>query len=151
MESWVLTCETIARHDYRLTCEASDERRWTVRAHDIFECLMRLRLQVEGAGWLLCCNGARRDAFCSGTLRDVGGGELVYLLEGVLPRSAPAYAGQRPPVAETLDPVAPILAATVEQLWRWYGEWEEQANHPPPISNEKLYSDWLQRVAESDA
>ena len=51
----------------------------------IFECLMRLRLQVDGAGWLLCCNGARRDAFCSGTLRDVGGGKLVYLLENDLP------------------------------------------------------------------
>ena len=142
MESWVLTCETIARHDFRLTCEASGERRWTIETYDVFECLMRLRLQVERAGWLLCCNGARRDSWSTGMARDMGGGWLVYLLEGV-PKA------QRPPLVPTLDPVAPELAATVEQQWLWNGKRFAQTHPDAPISGEKLYSysDWLQRIA----
>ena len=144
VESWVLTIETMAPHDFRMTCEGSEQRRWTIETYDVFECLMRLRHQVEAAGWLLCCNGARRDSWSSGMARDMGGGWSVYLLEGV-PK------GQRPPLVPTLDPVLPELAATVAQQWHWYEEWVTHANPDFPTTDESWYSDWLQRVAETDA
>jgi hypothetical protein len=116
-EFWDLDVQTVAAHRrYTLTCQAPGGRRWTAEAGDVFNCLLDLRRQVEPEGIQLCCQGARRDAWSSGMQRDMGKGLNVYLLEGV-------PAGQRPPVARTLSPVAAELAVTVDDQLAWHQRW----------------------------
>ena len=47
---------------------------------DQFECLLRLRAELEPLGYRTLVNGARRNAWPSGMGRDMGGGRLAYLL-----------------------------------------------------------------------
>jgi len=47
---------------------------------DQFECLLRLRAELEPLGYRMLVNGARRNAWPSGMGRDMGGGRLAYLL-----------------------------------------------------------------------
>ena len=76
---------------------------FTATAMDVFESLVRLRNQLEPHGWLIAVQGARRDTFPSGTLRDMGGGSQVYVL--------------RPGRQTSEDDVVETLAdAEVEQL-----------------------------------
>jgi hypothetical protein len=51
-----------------------------VEAEDLFECLAKLRLDLEKDGAKVLCNGARADAFPSGMAREMSGGKKVYLL-----------------------------------------------------------------------
>jgi hypothetical protein len=50
-------------------------------AEDLFECLAKLRLDLEKEGAKVLCNGARLDAFPSGMAREMSGGKKVYLLK----------------------------------------------------------------------
>lgn len=116
-ENWSIELETVSPHDsYLMTLEASDGRRWTSEAPDVFGCLLDVRAQVEPDGVLLCCNGARRDAWASGMQRDMGQGRVVYLHEGIDP-------GQFPPMVETLDPAPPDTVATVAEQRAWFESW----------------------------
>lgn len=115
-EEWSLTTETLARTGYRLTLTASDGRMWSAEAGDIFETLMTLRMEAEQSNVLICCNGARRDAWASGMQRDMGTGAVCYRLEGVA-------RGIRPPSAKTLDPAPPNLVVTVEEQRSWHHAW----------------------------
>ena len=68
---------------------------------DYFECLLHLRDEIEPLGYRLLVQGARRNAWPSGMLRDMGGGRKAYLLElgehGVRPATVdifePAHVG----------------------------------------------------------
>lgn len=50
--------------------------------YNIFDALCRLRAVLEPFGFLICCNGARRDSWASGLAKDMGGGKRVYLTRG---------------------------------------------------------------------
>lgn len=141
VESWILSCEVVGPRDFRLNLEAGDRRRWTIEDWNVFDCLMRLRLQTEEAGWLICCNGARREAWCSGMARDMGHGELVYLLDRDLQ-------GQRPPTVHTLDPVAPELAVTVREQFQGHADWLALVSPERTETGDELYADWLSRHPE---
>ncbi|MFF4783793.1 hypothetical protein ACFY3E_21125 [Streptomyces griseorubiginosus] len=65
-------------HDYTVTADGPWGR-VTGRGTDSFEALVRVREQIEPAGWLLGVNGARRDTWPSGMCRGMGG-FLVYRL-----------------------------------------------------------------------
>lgn len=120
-EVWSLQLErqTNEKGHLRLTCVSPDGRSWSAEATDVFECLMRLRLQMEEVGGRLCCNGARRDAWSSGMQRDMGQGYSCYLL-------ADAPRGLRPPSVRTLDPTDPNKAVTVAEQTAWYQHWAER-------------------------
>ncbi len=107
---------TRAGQGYRLTLTSPHGDEWSAEAGDAFECLMSLRELVEPEGILLCCNGARRDAWSSGMQRDMGSGFSTYLLSGVAK-------GQRPPTANTLDSAPPDLIASVADQRAWYSSW----------------------------
>ncbi len=49
-------------------------------ADDAFSALVDVRQQLEDQGWFLAINGARRDTYPSGMLRDQAGGLAVYEL-----------------------------------------------------------------------
>jgi hypothetical protein len=66
---------------YRLELAASEIGVRVADASDVFECLSRLRSQLDGEGIRLCCNGARLDVWPSGMARDMGGGFRAYVLQ----------------------------------------------------------------------
>jgi hypothetical protein len=53
---------------------------YTATATDLFECLVRLRRQLEPDGWQVAVQGSRLDAYPSGMARDQGGGQRVYVM-----------------------------------------------------------------------
>jgi hypothetical protein len=105
------------RPHYRIELLLGHDR-FTATAMDVFESLVRLRNQLEPHGWLIAVQGARRDTYPSGMLRDMGGGTEVHVL--------------RPGQKTSEDDVVETLAeAEIEQLgtvaeqqahWAaWYG------------------------------
>jgi hypothetical protein len=52
----------------------------TADGPDLFECLCRIRVQLEPLGFILLCAGARKDVYPSGMMRDMGGGRNAYVL-----------------------------------------------------------------------
>ena len=67
------------------------ERGWTLKVTipglglrqafgpDLFECLLRLRAELEPLGYRTLVDGARRNAWPSGMARDMAGGRKAYL------------------------------------------------------------------------
>jgi hypothetical protein len=49
-------------------------------AGDLFDCLVKIRMDLEMDGAKILCNGARLDAYPSPMARDMGGGRKVYLM-----------------------------------------------------------------------
>jgi hypothetical protein len=47
------------------------------RVPDFFSCMEALRRKLEGMGYLLCCQGARRDVAPSGMTRQMSNGRLM--------------------------------------------------------------------------
>ncbi len=83
-----------------------------VIADDLFEALRLLRLEMERHGWRLAVQGARRDTWPSGMLRDQLDGGAVYVL--------PLDPKARPEAVATFDPAPQELLATVaEQEAAW--------------------------------
>src|SRR5438128_376451 len=54
---------------------------WEGEGPDLFEALVKVRLQLEPVGWFIAVQGARLDTYPSGMGRDMGGGEWVYILD----------------------------------------------------------------------
>ena len=65
-------------HPWNLRAEFDDGTVWEVRDTDLFECLVRIREQLEAEGGLICCEGARKDVFPSGMARQMGGARQAY-------------------------------------------------------------------------
>lgn len=115
-EQWSIERQTLSAHrSYRLIVQAPDGTSWSAEAHDVFGSLMKVREQIEPTGALLCCNGARRNAWSSGMQRDMGQGLFVYLLS--LPRTP------KPPQVRTLDPAPPSQVVSAAEQQAWYRAW----------------------------
>lgn len=57
---------------------------FSVTAGDLFEALSLIRLETEKHGYLMLCNGARKDAYPSRMSRQMGGGRKLYLFKNGL-------------------------------------------------------------------
>jgi hypothetical protein len=66
---------------YFLEIDGYGPGRLRAEAEDLFECLVKLRTELEKEGAKILCNGARVDAFPSGMAREMSGGKKVYLLK----------------------------------------------------------------------
>jgi hypothetical protein len=91
----VTQLEAVHSDGHSITCrlEASESGPpWTVnvvlpegvkvsgQAEDIFDALCETRRGLEARGYILCCNGARVDAYPSAMSRSMSDGRLVYRL-----------------------------------------------------------------------
>jgi hypothetical protein len=90
-------------------------------ARDLFASLLELRRELEPLGIQLCCNGARRDAWPTGMMRDMGGGFAVCLHEGVA-------ADAKPPEVRTLAYAPPDQVVSVEEQDPWCEAWWRQVD-----------------------
>lgn len=121
-ETWDLAIERAGR-DWLLAL-AGHSTSWSAEGPDLFEALRHLRVQLDGAGILLCVNGSRPEAWASGMQRDMGEGRVVYLC--TIPRDA-----TRPLQVETLaeanaDEVGSVIAQD-EFHERWMASFSEPA------------------------
>lgn len=89
---------------------------YTATAMDVFESLVRLRLQLEPGGWMIAVQGARRDTYPSGMVRDMGGGRRVYVMR-------PGHKASAEDLVETLDDAAVEQLGTVAEQQAWRDAW----------------------------
>jgi hypothetical protein len=85
-------------------------------ADNLFDALTDLRLYLEGRGYLLLCNVARKDTYISNMAKEMGGGFKVYVL----------HRGQQARMNEMVDSLgeAPLeLVTTVAQQRTAYEQW----------------------------
>lgn len=53
---------------------------FTVKSNDYFSCLQELRIELEQSGFLILCNGARKDIYPSAMTRQMSRGVYAYKL-----------------------------------------------------------------------
>jgi hypothetical protein len=82
---------------------------------DLVDCLVDLRLRLEAAGLLLCCQGARVNVWPSGQLRQFADGRQGYVL-------ARRAQGQIHEIVDLLDPAPAEQVVTVENQRRFVYE-----------------------------
>lgn len=101
----------------RVSLEFPEGNSLSGQGGDLWEALVVLRLELERLGFLLSCNGSRRNVFPSAMLRQTSGGRLAYAL--TLPRGD--HAG---PAVDILDPAGPTHDLTTVALQReWFDAW----------------------------
>ena len=64
-----------------LEADEIDGQRLRAEASDLFECLVKIRSNLEEERAKVLCNGARLDAYPSRMAREMGGGKKVYLMK----------------------------------------------------------------------
>jgi hypothetical protein len=115
--SFVVNARVSTRKErYRLELTAPELGVRAADASDVFECLCRLRTELDREGIRLCCNGARLNVWPSGMARDMGGGSKAYVLQ----------IGRRATIDDLVDifDSAPIEdVATVEEQRRFAEKW----------------------------
>ncbi|MFI9561588.1 hypothetical protein [Nonomuraea endophytica] len=83
---------------------------------DLFDCLAIIRQDLESDGWLLLCNGARRDVYPSPMQRQMARGRYAYL--HMQPRTS-----NSPPHVDIFEPADLACVGTVaeqkETIRRW--------------------------------
>ncbi|MBL7500249.1 hypothetical protein I6A84_31125 [Frankia sp. CNm7] len=97
---------------------------------DLFEALNVIRRSLEGQGWFIAVQGARRNTWASGMLRDMIGARHVYVLEpGRDIRTREDW-------VDIFAEAEPDQLATVEEQRQYYREWQESARREwiPPSS-----------------
>jgi len=87
----------------------------------LFNCLRNLRLTADAAAMRVLCNGARRDAWASGMLRDMTGASKVYITKMGVPAT-------RADLVPIFGPVTPEVVGTVEEQDAYHEAWLRSLN-----------------------
>lgn len=93
---------------WQLSLVAPHGSRHVAIGNDLFNCLKQIRQQTRREGILLCCNGARRNTWPSGSLSSMAGAQSVYKMHrwrGPLPWD----------LVDIFDYAPPRTIATVEE------------------------------------
>jgi hypothetical protein len=85
------------------------------QGRDLFDALINLRRSLEADGWRLAVQGARRDSWPSGMLRDQLDGAVVY----VNPEDVKA----KPEMVGIFDPASPDEVVTVAEQEAAFEAW----------------------------
>lgn len=84
---------------------------------DFFDALSAARGQLESSGWLIVCNGSRKDVYPSPMLRTATFGRRAYVLTSPRTRS-------RPDTVDIFDPAPDVtFVGTVEEQWTSFENW----------------------------
>ena len=78
-----LRVETDAARQVQMTAVAETETFGPIVGVDVMDALIEVRRQLEDRGLVLCCQGARRNVWASGQLRQFTDGERGYVLTEV--------------------------------------------------------------------
>jgi hypothetical protein len=83
---------------------------------DLFDCLCKLRTELDKLGIKLLCNGSRIDAYPSRMSRDMGGAKKVYLL-------TMGQQGRLEDLVDIFDEAPAERIGTVEEQKAFYRKW----------------------------
>ncbi|GAB3119345.1 hypothetical protein GCM10027160_33200 [Streptomyces calidiresistens] len=104
-------------------------------ADDLTLCLLGLRRELEREGLLLCCQGARRDAVTSGSLKQMTNGWYVYIAN-------PESGTVNPEPVDILAPADPIEVATCDEqraaVFAFHGLRDRGGEEPHPTGRELI-------------
>jgi hypothetical protein len=103
-------------HGVELRVESEVTGPIRVSGSDLFDALDAVRRSLESEAFLLCCNGARLDAYPSAMSRDMGKGLKVYISQVGKPGGE---------LVDTLDAAPFERIATVDDQKAWHREWFE--------------------------
>jgi hypothetical protein len=93
---------------------------------DLFDALLAARRGLETHGYLLGCNGARRDVYPSAMLQQTSQGRRAYVLS-----SPPG--GRRLPAVDVFAPAPDLsLVVTVDEQRAWFQRWMEGRGDEAP-------------------
>lgn len=111
-------CELEYERGEQAVVELKTRRFGTIVARngDAFEALCKIRLELEKVGFLLLCNGARRDAYPSRLSRQMSGGRKVYL-------HRPSVQGRRDDLVDIFDPASLDQVASVAEQRATFEAW----------------------------
>lgn len=90
----------------------------TYAGYDVWDAFCKFRTEAENAGYLLLCNGARRDAVQSGMSRDMGNGMTIYLTETGKPVTAKS-------LVQVFEPASRELVAKLAEQEAANREWRQ--------------------------
>src|SRR5690242_19574386 len=108
-----------AGDDYLLSCKLPVSGELvTGQADDCFAALQSVRRKAEGRNWMICCKGARRNAWPSAMSRQMGGGIKAYVLEM-------GRQGRADSLVEIFDEDAPESYSTVADQEAYAHAWFE--------------------------
>jgi hypothetical protein len=120
-----LTWRYHADRSYSIELEMPDQTLQAV-GYDLVDALRGVRKQLERLGWLLAVQGARRDAYASGMIRDMIGGRETYLIQ--LGRQV---SGDH--LVDLLSESDVGALATVEEQEDFYRIWRESVRARPDV------------------
>lgn len=100
-------------------------RSWNSAGPDLFDCFNEIRRQVEPSGIRFCVNGARIDAHPSSMSRQMGGGQILYVLpKPSLGRKIIWIAGwTRRKKVYIFSPAPRHLVGSVDQQEEYFDKW----------------------------
>jgi hypothetical protein len=101
---------------YSMRCTLNGLGNVTSEAGDVFECLTRIRHQLDPLGYRLLVNGASRHVWASGMARDMGGGWRAY-------RLTTGKQAQIEDLVEVLAPAPESDVASVEDQEAFMRSW----------------------------
>jgi hypothetical protein len=109
----------------RMTLRADGLGEWSAPGEDFFDALCNLRLGLEAGGLRICVTGARVDAYPSGMSRDMGGGQMVYLLRprGLVGRLLGRRRGRTGRLVGLLSPAPCERVGSVAEQSEFYENW----------------------------
>ncbi|WNV87489.1 hypothetical protein [Umezawaea sp. Da 62-37] len=84
--------------------------------NDLFQALQVIRLELETSGWLIAVQGARKDAYASGMVRDMIGASRIYILRT-------GQQVEREHLVDIFAEAPPDSLGTVEQQKSCYRDW----------------------------
>lgn len=90
----------------------------TAKGKTLFDALVKLRLRLEEAGWLLLCNVARRDAYPSQMMLQMALGRKIYLLKH-------GKQARREDVVDSFGEALPEDVGTVQEQQEYHKKWIE--------------------------
>jgi hypothetical protein len=99
------------RPPWELTVSRAGADDVTTTGVDLFECLFEARRVLERKGLILCCEGARPEAWVSGMGSQMGGGRAAYRRS--IDRSV------TPPLVDIISPAPCEEVGTVEAQIAW--------------------------------
>lgn len=108
--------------------EPGSGRTWTSAGPDLFECFNEIRRQVEPSGIRFCVSGARIDARPSSMSRQMGGGQILYVLpKANLARKIIWIAGwTRRRKLYIFSPAPRHLVGSVDQQEEYFDKWTDK-------------------------
>jgi hypothetical protein len=123
--SWQICWRTVSEEYLISLSDPVTGRTWSARGPDLFDALCELRRQVEPLGIRICVSGARIDVRPSGMSRDMGGGQMAYILRKPLRlgRLLRFLLRMRPPLIDILSPARCDLVVSVAEQELYFQEW----------------------------